>query len=141
MIQLFDSWVGALSLDDYREFVAPYSAEVLASVDVPTIHFGTGTTHLLEEMAEAGGDVIGVDWRIPIDRAWELVGSERGVQGNLEPALLLGPWERVEACALRILEPSADGLATSSTSATACSRRRTRATCAASLSSCTRTAR
>jgi uroporphyrinogen decarboxylase len=71
---------------------------------VPTIHFGTGTTHLLEEMAEAGGDVIGVDWRIPIDRAWELVGYERGVQGNLEPALLLGPWERVEASALRILE-------------------------------------
>jgi uroporphyrinogen decarboxylase len=104
VIQLFDSWVGALSLDDYREFVAPYSAQVLASVDVPTIHFGTGTTHLLEEMAEAGGDVIGVDWRIPIDRAWELVGSERGVQGNLEPALLLGPWERVEASALRILE-------------------------------------
>jgi uroporphyrinogen decarboxylase len=103
-IQLFDSWVGALSLDDYREFVAPYSAEVLASVNVPTIHFGTSTTHLLEEMAEAGGDVIGVDWRIPIDRAWELVGSDRGVQGNLEPALLLGPWERVETSALRILD-------------------------------------
>src|SRR6266540_910237 len=103
-IQLFDSWVGALSVDDYREFVAPYSAQVLASVDVPTIHFGTGTAHLLEEMAEAGGEVIGVDWRIPIDRAWELVGAERGVQGNLEPALLLGPWERVEVAALRILE-------------------------------------
>jgi uroporphyrinogen decarboxylase len=104
VIQLFDSWVGALSVDDYREFVAPYSAHVLASVDVPTIHFGTGTAHLLEEMAEVGGDVIGVDWRISLDRAWELVGSERGVQGNLEPALLLGPWERVEAAALRILE-------------------------------------
>ena len=97
VIQLFDSWVGALSVDDYREFVAPYSARVLAAVDVPTIHFGTGTAHLLEEMAEAGGDVIGVDWRLPIERAWELVGDERGVQGNLEPALLLGPWERVEA--------------------------------------------
>jgi uroporphyrinogen decarboxylase len=104
VIQLFDSWVGALSFDDYREFVAPYSAQVLASVNVPTIHFGTSTTHLLEEMAEAGGDVIGVDWRIPIDRAWELVGSDRGVQGNLEPALLLGPWERVETAALRILD-------------------------------------
>jgi uroporphyrinogen decarboxylase len=104
VIQLFDSWVGALSVDDYREFVAPYSARVLAAVDVPTIHFGTGTAHLLEEMAEAGGDVIGVDWRIPIDRAWELVGDERGVQGNLEPALLLGPWDRVESAALRILE-------------------------------------
>ena len=71
---------------------------------MPTIHFGTGTAHLLEELAEAGGDVIGVDWRVPIDRAWELVGSERGVQGNLDPAVLLGPWERVESSAQRILE-------------------------------------
>jgi uroporphyrinogen decarboxylase len=104
VIQLFDSWVGALSVDDYREFVAPYSARVLAAVDVPTIHFGTGTAHLLEDLAEAGGEVIGVDWRIPIERAWELVGPERGVQGNLDPALLLGPWARVEAAALGILE-------------------------------------
>ena len=104
VIQLFDSWVGALSADDYGEFAAPYSARVLAEVEVPTIHFGTGTAHLLEELADAGGDVIGVDWRVPIDRAWELVGPERGVQGNLDPALLLGPWERVEAAALRILE-------------------------------------
>src|SRR5919197_4911892 len=104
VIQLFDSWVGALSVDDYREFAAPYSARVLAAVDAPTIHFGTGTAHLLEELAEAGGDVIGVDWRVSIDRAWELVGADRGVQGNLDPALLLGPWERVETAALRILE-------------------------------------
>jgi uroporphyrinogen decarboxylase len=104
VIQLFDSWVGTLSVEDYREFVAPYSARVLSAVDVPTIHFGTGTAHLLEEMAEVGGDVIGVDWRIPIERAWELVGPDRGVQGNLDPALLLGPWERVEAAAARILE-------------------------------------
>ena len=104
VVQLFDSWAGALSVDDYREFVAPYSARVLAAADAPTIHFGTGTAHLLEDMAEAGGDVIGVDWRIPIERAWELVGPERGVQGNLDPALLLGPWARVEAAALRILE-------------------------------------
>jgi uroporphyrinogen decarboxylase len=104
VIQLFDSWVGALSVDDYREFVAPHSERVLAAVDVPTIHFGTGTAHLLEDLAEAGGDVIGVDWRMPIDRAWELVGPERGVQGNLDPALLLGPWERVEAGALGILD-------------------------------------
>jgi uroporphyrinogen decarboxylase len=103
-IQLFDSWVGALSVDDYREYAAPYSARVLAAVDAPTIHFGTGTAHLLEDLAEVGGDVIGVDWRMPIDRAWELVGLERGVQGNLDPALLLGPWERVEATALGILE-------------------------------------
>src|SRR6266536_1306496 len=104
VIQLFDSWVGALSVGDYREFVAPYSARVLAAVEAPTIHFGTGTGHLLEEIAAAGGDVIGVDWRIPIDHAWELIGPERGVQGNLDPALLLGPWERVETAALRILE-------------------------------------
>jgi uroporphyrinogen decarboxylase len=104
VVQLFDSWVGALAVDDYREFVAPYSARVLASVDVPTIHFGTGTAHLLEDVAEAGGDVIGVDWRVPIERVWELVGLDRGVQGNLDPALLLGPWERVEAAALAILE-------------------------------------
>jgi len=102
-VQLFDSWAGALSVSDYREFVAPYSARTLAAVDVPAIHFGTGTAHLLGEMAAAGGDVIGVDWRIPIDRAWEAVGLDRGVQGNLDPALLLGPWERVEREANAIL--------------------------------------
>ena len=102
-IQLFDSWVGALSPSDYAEFVAPYSARILASVDVPTIHFGTGTATLLEDMAAAGGDVIGLDWRIPLDRGWETVGDEHGVQGNLDPALLLGPWERVEAGARDVL--------------------------------------
>ena len=74
----------------------PYSARILASVDCPTIHFGTGTATLLEQMRDAGGDVIGLDWRIPLDRGWELVGEDRGVQGNLDGALLLGPWERVE---------------------------------------------
>jgi len=72
-IQLFDSWVGALSVSDYREFAAGYSARVLEAVDVPTIHFATGDAHLLEERAEAGGDVIGVDWRVPLDVAWERV--------------------------------------------------------------------
>jgi uroporphyrinogen decarboxylase len=104
VVQLFDSWVGALSVEDYREFVAPYSARVLDAVDVPTIHFGTGTAHLLGDMAAVGGDVIGLDWRIPIERGWALVGWDRGVQGNLDPALLLGPFERVEAAAGRILE-------------------------------------
>jgi len=104
VVQLFDSWVGALSVDDYREFVAPYSARILHAVDVPTIHFGTGATHLLRDLAAVGGDVIGLDWRMPIDRGWELVGSGRGVQGNLEPALLLGPWKRVEAAAIRIVD-------------------------------------
>ena len=104
VIQLFDSWVGTLSAEDYDEFVAPYSARVLAAVDVPTIHFGTGTTHLLPAMREAGGDVIGLDWRIPIEDGWEIVGPDRGVQGNLDPALLLGPFERVAAAANRILD-------------------------------------
>jgi uroporphyrinogen decarboxylase len=104
VIQLFDSWVGALSAEDYREFVAPYSARILGAVQAPTIHFGTGTTHLLREMKTAGGDVIGLDWRVPIDRCWESLGSGRGVQGNLDPAVLLGPWERVEASTERILD-------------------------------------
>ncbi|HEY6068232.1 MAG TPA: uroporphyrinogen decarboxylase [Gaiellaceae bacterium] len=97
VIQVFDSWVGALSPSDYEEFVAPYSARILSAMDVPTIHFGTGTSTLLAEMARAGGDVIGLDWRIPLDRGWAKVGNDRGVQGNLDPAVLLGPWERIEA--------------------------------------------
>src|SRR5439155_5290349 len=107
VIQVFDSWVGALSPGDYAEFVAPYSARILAAVDVPTIHFGTGTSALLGAMAEAGGDVIGLDWRIELDRGWAEVG-ERGVQGNLDPALLLAPRERLEAGALDVLR-RADG--------------------------------
>jgi uroporphyrinogen decarboxylase len=103
VIQLFDSWVGALSVDDYRGFAAPYSARVLDAVDVPTIHFATGDAHLLEERAAAGGDVIGIDWRVPLDVAWERVGHERGIQGNLDGAVLLGPWERAEAGARDVL--------------------------------------
>jgi uroporphyrinogen decarboxylase len=102
VVQLFDSWVGALSPDDYEEFVAPWSARILAAVDAPTIHFGTGTATLLEAMAAAGGDVIGLDWRIPLDRGWARVGA-RGVQGNLDPAALLGPWAMAEARALDVL--------------------------------------
>jgi len=103
VVQLFDSWVGALSVADYEEFVAPWSARILAAVDVPTIHFGTGTAHLLERLAAAGGDVIGLDWRVPLDVGWEAVGHDHGVQGNLDPALLLGPWERVEDATVEIL--------------------------------------
>ena len=108
VIQVFDSWAGALSPADYEEFVAPYSARILAAVDAPTIHFGTGTATLLAAMAEAGGEVIGLDWRIPLDRGWDEVGEERGVQGNLDPAVLLGPWERAESAALDVLA-RADG--------------------------------
>jgi uroporphyrinogen decarboxylase len=101
-IQVFDSWVGALSPADYDEFVAPYSARVLDAVDAPTIHFGTGATEeLLRGLARAGGDVLGLDWRVPLDRGWEFADA---VQGNLDPAALLGPWSRVEQQALDLLE-------------------------------------
>lgn len=110
VVQLFDSWVGSLSPADYSEFVAPWSARILAAVaalGVPTIHFGTGTSALLSTMAQAGGDVIGLDWRISLDDGWALVGEERGVQGNLDPAALLGPWSRVEAGARDVLARAA----------------------------------
>jgi uroporphyrinogen decarboxylase len=106
VVQLFDSWVGVLSPADYEEHVAPWSARVLAAVDAPTIHFGTGTATLLGAMARAGGDGIGLDWRIPLDDGWARIG-ERAVQGNLDPAVLLGPWERVEAAARDVLERAA----------------------------------
>jgi uroporphyrinogen decarboxylase len=102
VVQLFDSWVGVLSPADYVRFAAPWSTSVLAGLHVPTIHFGTGTATLLAEMAEAGGDVIGLDWRIPLDAGWAAVG-ERAVQGNLDPAVLLGPWDLVERSARDVL--------------------------------------
>jgi uroporphyrinogen decarboxylase len=105
VVQLFDSWVGNLSPADYAEFVAPWSGRVLGALrdaGVPTIHFGTGTATLLAEMAATGGDVVGLDWRIPLDTGWAAVG-DRGVQGNLDPAVLLGPWERVEAAVRDVL--------------------------------------
>jgi uroporphyrinogen decarboxylase len=106
VIQLFDSWVGALSPADYDAFVAPYSARILAAVEAPTIHFGTGTAGLLERMASAGGGVIGVDWRVELDAAWARIG-DRGIQGNLDPAVLFGPWEGVEAGARDALRRAA----------------------------------
>ncbi|MHB8470113.1 MAG: uroporphyrinogen decarboxylase [Gaiellaceae bacterium] len=108
VIQLFDSWVGALSPADYTEFAQPYSAAILAAVDVPTIHFGTGATpSLLERLAAAGGDVIGLDWRLPLDTGWAAAGHDRGAQGNLDPAALLGPWSRIEAGVDDVLERAA----------------------------------
>ena len=103
VIQVFDSWVGALTPTQYREHVAPHSARILASVEKPTIHFGTGTATILEEMAFAGGDVIGLDWRIPLDEGWAKV-PDRAVQGNLDPAVLLAPWEVAEAEAVDVLD-------------------------------------
>jgi uroporphyrinogen decarboxylase len=107
VVQLFDSWVGVLSPVDYEELVAPWSARVLAAPGVPTIHFGTGTTTLLPAMGRAGGDVVGLDWRVPLDDGWALVGGDRGVQGNLDPAVLLGPWENVEARARDVIARAA----------------------------------
>jgi uroporphyrinogen decarboxylase len=107
VVQLFDSWVGTLSPADYEEFVAPWSTRVLAAVDRPTIHFGTGASTLLPAMARAGGDVIGLDWRIALDEGWSVVGPDRAVQGNLDPAVLLGPWERVETAARDVLARAA----------------------------------
>jgi uroporphyrinogen decarboxylase len=104
-LQVFDSWAGALSPHDYRTSVAPHMRRLFAALPagVPTIHFGTGTAGILPFMAEAGGDVIGVDWRIDIDRAREVVGG-RPVQGNLDPAVAAGPWEAAAAQARAILE-------------------------------------
>jgi len=96
-VQLFDSWVGVLSPGDYREFALPHTRHIFDTIGrrAPTIHFGTGTAAILTELREAGGDVIGVDWRIPIDEAWQRIGFDRAVQGNLDPTLLLGPTHRM----------------------------------------------
>jgi uroporphyrinogen decarboxylase len=99
-VQLFDSWVGALNARDYREFILPHTRRIfdtLAAHDVPAIHFGVGTGAILAELREAGGQVIGADWRIPLDEAWERIGPDRAIQGNLDPTLLLGPLDRVFA--------------------------------------------
>jgi len=109
-VQLFDSWAGALSPDDYQRAVLPASSEVfdgLADLDVPTIHFGVNTGELLTLMADAGPDVVGVDWRVPIDVARERLGTGVAVQGNLDPAVCLSPWEAVEAKVRDILERNA----------------------------------
>ena len=98
-VQIFDSWVGALSPQDYEHFVLPYSQRVLEAAkaeNVPVIHFGTNTTTLLPLMKRAGGDVIGLDWRIPLDDGWKLLGHDVAVQGNLDPALLFAPRSEIK---------------------------------------------
>jgi uroporphyrinogen decarboxylase len=105
-VQVFDSWVGALDRDDYRRFVLPHMTRVfegIAGTGVPAIHSGVGTGHLLELMREAGGDAIGVDHRLPLDDAWAAIGHDRAIQGNLDPAALLGPWDAVERKARDVL--------------------------------------
>jgi uroporphyrinogen decarboxylase len=105
-LQLFDSWVGALTPDDYESRVAPHTRSIfegLAGLGVPRIHFGTGTAGLLELIAATGPDIVSLDWRVNLDEGWKRVGLERGVQGNLDPAVLLGPPGVVRSRAVDVL--------------------------------------
>ena len=98
-LQIFDSWVGCLGPEDYRRYVLPGTRALLkqaGTLGVPVIHFGTGTASLLELMREAGGDVIGVDWRVELDDAWRRIGHDVAIQGNLDPTLLFGPMDRLQ---------------------------------------------
>lgn len=107
VVQVFDSWVGCLSPADYRRYVLPHMAGIFSGLrrgGAPSIHFGTGTAGILPLMKEAGGDVMGVDWRVELGEAWRTVGYDRGIQGNLDPALLLAPWPVIEDGARRVIE-------------------------------------
>jgi len=106
-VQLFDSWAGIVSPEDYRRGVLPFSRRIfaaMASEDVPTIHFGVGTGELLGLLGEAGADVVGVDWRVPLDEAVHRVAPGKALQGNLDPAVLLAPWPVIEERARQVLE-------------------------------------
>ncbi len=105
-VQLFDSWVGALSVADYRRYVFPHVKGIFEAIGgrVPTIHFGQGNPELYPAMREAGGDVISVDWRIRLDKAWDLVGHDRGIQGNMDPTAILGSRENMFAHAQAVLD-------------------------------------
>jgi len=109
VVQLFDSWVGALGPSDYREFVLPHQKKVIAGIrkSVPLIHFAHGASHLLEMVAEAGGDVIGLDWRCELDTAWKRVGHDKAVQGNLDPITLFGSKEFIRKRTKEILDRAA----------------------------------
>ena len=105
-LQVFDSWVGCLGPEDYRRYVLPGTRALLknaCALGVPVIHFGTGTASLLELMREAGGDVIGVDWRVELDDAWRRIGHDVAIQGNLDPTLLFGPVDQLRERVERIL--------------------------------------
>jgi len=105
-VQLFDSWVGALAVDDYEAVVLPHTRSIfdaLSSARVPRIHFGTDTAALLESIASTGPDIVSLDWRVPLEAGWKRVGHDRGIQGNLDPAILLGPPELVRERARGIL--------------------------------------
>ena len=105
-VQLFDSWVGCLGPADYRRYVLPYTKSLIDALDpsAAVIHFGAGNPELLPHIAEAGGDVIGVDWRIELAHAWDRLGPEVAVQGNLDPLTLLAPRETVEQRAHELLK-------------------------------------
>ena len=106
-VQLFDSWAGALTPEQYEAHVLPASRKVfagLADLGVPRVHFGVGTGELLGLFADAGADVVGVDWRVPIDAGWERIGFDKGVQGNLDPAACLAPWPAVEREVVGVLD-------------------------------------
>jgi uroporphyrinogen decarboxylase len=110
-VQLFDSWVGALSPDDYAEYAYPYTQRIFAALagsGVPRIHFGTGAATLLPLMANAGCDVIGLDWRTPLDDGWVAAGYDLAVQGNLDPVVLFAPEHEIERRVLDIVK-RADG--------------------------------
>jgi uroporphyrinogen decarboxylase len=106
VVQLFDSWMGDLGRREYQRHVLPHTRRIFAALreeGVPTIHFGTGTVGLLEQMAEAGPDLVSVDWRVPLDEAWSRIGAGKGIQGNLDPAVLLTPMEVVREQAAGVL--------------------------------------
>jgi uroporphyrinogen decarboxylase len=105
-VQLFDSWVGCLAPEDYRQFVLPHMRTLISGITpgTPIIHFGTGTGGLLELMREGGGDVIGLDWRIELDSGWQRLGYDVGVQGNLDPVVLFAPVDEIRTRTVRILD-------------------------------------
>lgn len=110
IVQLFDSWAGVLGPTDYERSILPYTTRVVSEIQargVPVIHFSTGTSSLLELIARTGSRVVSVDWRERLDRAWARVGFDRGLQGNLDPSVMLAPWEVIRERAREILEQAA----------------------------------
>jgi uroporphyrinogen decarboxylase len=109
LVQLFDSWVGCLGVDDYRRYVLPHSRAVIEAVEshAPVIHFATGNPALLPSLREAGGQIVGADWRIPLDEAWRQVGHDRAIQGNLDPVVLLTTPEEIRQRARAVLNQAA----------------------------------
>jgi uroporphyrinogen decarboxylase len=107
VIQVFDSWVGCLSVEDYRQYVLPRTTELIQKIKksgVPVIYFGTETATLLKSMQQTGADVIGLDWRIPLDEGWQSLGMQGSVQGNLDPVLLFAEWKEIKSRAEDILK-------------------------------------